>query len=299
VIRSVRPSGAELVLGETERVGDGRQVGEAEAHARTAVVPATREPGAALVIGEAVLHHLGDAVLEVRLRIGRGLVDGRLAGGDELGDERIDVDALGLGDLGERVVVLEPGAQLLLREAELLGRHGEVEAGAEEAARTPLVVLDRALLAVGRLGGGRGRVGGGRLRATRARGAEDGAHGGAAGQARCDGHGRSRPPGLAFHRVSWFVEVGRACWANLAIGWQRPGTCRRSVGTTPADLAGGQSGAGAAGGATAGSRMRTVVPSPGAVRSSTRPLWAWVIASTIDRPRPEPPLWRERDGSAR
>ena len=73
--------------------------------------------------------------------------------------------------------------------------------------------------------------------------------------------------------VSWFVEVGRACRANLAIRWQRPGTCRRD-----------QPGDGAAGGVTAGSRMRTVVPSPGAVRSSTRPLWAWVIASTIDRP---------------
>ena len=44
---------------------------------------------------------------------------------------------------------------------------------------------------------------------------------------------------------------------------------------------------------------RTVVPLPGSLSISTAPPCADTVASTIDNPRPVPPRWRERDGSAR
>ena len=48
-----------------------------------------------------------------------------------------------------------------------------------------------------------------------------------------------------------------------------------------------------------GRNTRNVDPRPGADSTSVRPPWASVMADTIDRPRPLPPLERAREGSAR
>ena len=48
-----------------------------------------------------------------------------------------------------------------------------------------------------------------------------------------------------------------------------------------------------------GSSTTKVAPPPGVASTDTRPPWALTTASTIDSPRPVPPLARTRDGSAR
>src|SRR5581483_1005348 len=48
-----------------------------------------------------------------------------------------------------------------------------------------------------------------------------------------------------------------------------------------------------------GSSIRNVAPPPGRDSTETLPACASATAATIARPRPTPPLWRERDGSAR
>ena len=70
-----------------------------------------------------------------------------LAGGDECVDERLAVDALDFGRLGEGRAVLEGVAQDVLVEAERLGRRSEVHAAAEPTVR---IRAEVAATAVGR-----------------------------------------------------------------------------------------------------------------------------------------------------
>ena len=148
-------AGAQLGLGQTQRVG---RLGEVEEAEPVTVTAGTLTPGEAPVIREAVLHEAGDPLLEVGLRVGRRLVDGLLAGGHELVDERGLVDAFGLGDLGQRVAVIEPAAELVLAQTERVGGHREVERS-EEAARTLAGVLPGAFSGVRCGGRGRRRAG--------------------------------------------------------------------------------------------------------------------------------------------
>ena len=77
---------AQLVLGEPERL---RPPSERSARPKPCPwPPGPSPPGKPPVVGEAVLHEVGDPLLEVRLRVGRRLVDGLLAGGHERVDQR-------------------------------------------------------------------------------------------------------------------------------------------------------------------------------------------------------------------
>ena len=50
---------------------------------------------------------------------------------------------------------------------------------------------------------------------------------------------------------------------------------------------------------TLGSVKKNVVPTPSSLWSQTSPPWAWTMCFTIDRPRPVPPVSRERARSTR
>ena len=81
-----------------------------------------RATGTAAVGQALALDHLGHAVGQ--------LVDGgleALGGGRDHGvDHGLHVDVVGLGDLGDRLAVLEGGAQLVLGDADRLGGDGEL-----------------------------------------------------------------------------------------------------------------------------------------------------------------------------
>jgi hypothetical protein len=122
---------------------------------------------------------IGDALRQRRL----GLVEALLAGGDQRIDQLLLVDALGLGDLGEALAVLELGAELLGGEAQRLG--GDLEADAASApASIGLARCGRTALVAAAGGGGRG---GGVLGPRRQRVPQGGADQGASGEGR--GHG--------------------------------------------------------------------------------------------------------------
>ena len=97
-------------------------------------VAVTRTAGT--TIGQALtLDQLGDAIGQ----LGDGGLEPLGGGGDHGVDHGLDVDSVGLGDLRDRLALLEGGAQLLFGDADRVGGHlqlhAAVRAGAEAFGR--------------------------------------------------------------------------------------------------------------------------------------------------------------------
>ncbi len=161
-------------------------------------------PSEAGSVAEALaVHELGHALGQRRLDLVEAL--GRL--GHEGIHDVLDVDALGLGHLGDGLAVLELGAELLLADAERLGGRGQGLAPAAEAAAGTVPAGVALGAAVGRVGGVGGVGGVGLvLGAGEVRGAEQGAGRAAAGEGEREGGGADElaveDHGGSFHRVT-------------------------------------------------------------------------------------------------